>query len=292
MLKREARNLRRNNSERKPRLEIPDCSGQTAWVIGAGTTLNEIWNWKVPDNVTMFYLNSGIFWAWGRWLDNEPIEIPYKRIANLEDYRNPVDYWFCIDPVVTTKTYHPEWEYANIALKHPTAKKIIMNGIYYPPESPNVLEVQMKHDWQAYQKFVAKNLMRGPTVLIPCLSFIHLCGFKNVILSGIDFCRYMYLGDEERRFFDRLSVKKNHEHGDKQANIYNERRDTNGDVCYQEGMMRNHMNASMSLIRAMQNEGRNFFKTSLRGMCAIPAITDNAVIQAIVKGKKLCYRKC
>ena len=280
-------------NQKQPAFAIDNHTGETAWILGAGTTLNEVWDWQVlSDKVRVMTMNSSSLWCWGNWRDGQPQGVLFKGIQDIQNYRRPLDYWFCIDGKVTTPTLQPEWTYANIALRHPTAKKIMLNGLNIPPDCPNLSIVNMRDDWQRsfnLKKQSAVPLMRGPSVIIPTLFYVHKAKFKNVILSGVDFCRYVIDGKEERRFFDSIGVYKNHEKNDHKAVSQYRRRDTAGNICYQEPMMQNHMNAAMPLIRAMQNEGVNIFKTSTRGMVSVPFIDSDRTIKAIANGGRLKF---
>lgn len=274
---------------KRQQLTITNHESETAWILGAGNSLNYVWDWEVPPGVVTFTLNSSSMWAWKDWKDGQPSGVRYKGLNDLSQYRRPLDYWFCIDNVVTTITKQPEWMYANIAMRHPTCKKIFLHSIKFPDDIPNAMRARMQHDYQRALTFKrgADFLMRGPTVLIPCLFYIYRAGFKRVVLSGIDFCRFHDNdGYKIRRFWDRPVdnghgiVKKNHEHNDHaKINPRDKKTAPDGEKVYQDGMMQNHMNASMTLIRAMQNEGIEFRKTGSRGMVSIPYFKEQRALE-------------
>lgn len=289
---------RQKELAQKQQLTITDHKSETAWVLGAGNSLNYVWDWEVPPGVVTFALNSSSMWAWKDWENGQPSGVIFKpgKLHTFEQYRRPLDYWFCIDNKVTMPTKQPEWTYANIAMRHPTCKKIFLHSIKFPDDIPNAMRAKMHQDYQSKLNFSSGSsfLMRGPTVLIPCLFYIYRAGFKRVVLSGIDFCRFFEDEYKIRRFWDRPVkdghgvVNKNHERNDaSKINPRDKTRAPDGEWVYQDGMMRNHMNASMTLIRAMQNEGITFYKTGSRGMVSIPFIKENRALEYIASCKPM-----
>jgi len=225
--------------------EIPKHTGETAWIFGAGASINYIKDWNIPDNVTAIAVNGGF----------------------LACAEKKVDYWFCIDHKVFAEKYMPA------ILTHPTVKKIIGNFLQFPFKTENLYYAEMPYDWQgldSYKKNRGK-LMRGNTVLITALCFCHLAGFKNVILSGCDFCRL----DNRWHFWD--EPHQGHNHGKRTIA-------PNGEWVYQPGEMTSHMTQCLRLIGEIQDRGVFVCKTLDRGMAPIPYILNESDIAKIAGG--------
>jgi len=282
--------------------EYPDCSDQTAWILGAGSSLIDIWDWQVPKNTKVITMNSSILWAWEHYKDNQPDKVIMKgtELHSPDDYRRPVDYWFARDNAVFTPHKEPEKWYSQIAMRHPTMTKIVEQHNPVNEDMPNLHLVICERDWQRVLTLnIPHNnrLMGGPTVLLTALSFVYRCKFKRVILSGVDFCLVKRggnlhgQGQEIRRFMDLKNIRKNHELSDRRCSRENETKDTSGATVYQCGMMRNHMNAGMSMIRKMQGEGIFFCKTSKTGMAYMPYIETEKQLALIASGAKIKYNE-
>lgn len=282
----------------RKKMEFPDYSDKTAWVLGAGPTLLDIWDWHVPDNVIVFTMNSSILWAWKHWNGNNPTGMIMKgnELHSLDDYTKPVHYWFARDNAVFTPTLEPEKWYCQVAMRHPSLIKIVEHHNPINENMPNVYLVQCQRDWQRYLNLNLPHnnaIMGGPTVLLAALQFVYRCKFKRVVLSGVDFCRYKVQNQSSdiRRYLDLKGVKKNHEMNERACNAHNEIKDTSGAIVYQCGMMRNHMNAGNSMIKAMKDKGIFFCKTSKRGMAYMPYIESEKQLSLIAKGAEIKYNK-
>lgn len=284
----------------KAGITYPDYKDKTAWVLGAGNSLLDVWDWEVPENVIVFTMNSSILWAWKHWEDNHPIGITMKGNSchSLNDYRRQVDYWFARDLAVFTNTYEPEKWYSNIAMRHPNLNKMIDRHCHVNYKFPGIQLMLCEPDWQSKPTLNVPHkhkLMAGPTVMLAVLHFVYRCGIKKIVLSGADFCRVKNEPGskypESRRFMDRLGIRKNHEHGDIRCTKGNMIKDTTGNWVYQESMMQTHMNVVNDMVRAMEAEGCDFYKTSPVGMLAVKYIDSEKTLQGIAKGLKLKYIK-
>lgn len=217
-------------------------------------------------------------------------------------------------------------------MRHPTCKKIIRDSLSIQALTGSGCNKSLIHPTQMNFGFLRdadldsrKNgdgLMIGCTVLIPALHFCWKAGFKNIFLSGIDFCRMIDKDDKlvdvgevdekgqpimeakavpngmtMRRFWSkqdisRTAIAKKHD-ADIHLSIEQARHLTvapDGEYVYQDTMMVNHMNRAMPFIRGLQMRGVNVIKTGSRGMAAIPWIRGEEDMRKIAGGKEFKVR--
>lgn len=280
------KSTRINQPKRQP-IPYPDMAGKTAWILGAGETLLDVWDWDVPDGCAVITINSSVLWAWKHYDREGKPESVIKTGNSLHhetDYRKPVNYWFARDSVIFNGKKEPENTYRNVALRHPTMSKIIQDKNNVDADYPNVYYMNCIRDWQRCFKIDdAQNssLMGGNTTLLAALHYTYRCGCRRIVLSGVDLCRI----DGARRWMDKRGIS-NSRHA-----VGGRTKDTAGKPVTQCGMMVNHMNSVNGMIRHLQQAGVDVFKTSPRGMLAIPYFTDNNTLRLLSENRDIIYKE-
>jgi hypothetical protein len=268
--------------------------GKTAYIFGSGSSLLESWDWQIPLNthegesdVVTFALNGGVLFFW-----DDKITPTHPRPSFR--LNQPLNYWMCFDKRVFDKHRHPEREYSQIALHHPTAQTILPSPLSVSTTSsnyiPNVIGDRVLH-YNIYKKREGDpplfrvwdgRVCTGWSIIVPCLHLCLMAGFKNVVLGGCDMC-YLPIRREDG--------------GGKGTPIGNDRAKCkrycfncanesiaqargkwvtapNGERVKMDAMYHRHFWDTMTVIRYMQSAcGVNVMKASERGMLDVPAVS-------------------
>lgn len=238
--------------------------GKTAWIFGSGVSINELNDLKIPKNDVTFALNGGVvfFWKSGR-------EIKYGGMLKKSDYLHHLNYWMAFDTRVFEKSRLPEWDYANIAMRHPSAIKLFP-GYINCFKAPNVyryhLHKRQRNDPVLTTKFDGR-LFTGDSILIPALHYCLITGCNRIILNGCDLCS-LISGKQWKRYCNKLLNMK--WKGHHIPPIGRKITAPNGEKGKVTGMYQAQISETMSVIRFIQSKGVKVFRTSKRGMLDIP----------------------
>lgn len=245
-------------------------AGKTAWILGSGVTLDETIDWVIPENTVTIALNGGVVWFW-----NRQHRIRYNGIAPTNLYRRRLDYWFCFDRRVSKKSQRPDYDYYNLAMRHPTAVKMIpeptrINVVKTSANMRNIRHFQLDKNSQ-FTKGYSGNLLTGKSILMPTLHYCYVTGFKRVVLTGIDMCCLNVGADGAYHRYSEIlrSMKWAGHH----VSIF---KGTviapNGELVRVSNMYNIQLYQTMRAIRTMQHSGVEVYKTSTRGMLDIPVV--------------------
>jgi len=261
--------------------------GKTAYIFGSGSSLLESWDWQIPlntrdgeSNVVTFALNGGVLFFW-----DDKITPSHP----LPSYRlnQPLNYWMCFDKRVFDKHRHPEREYSQIALHHPTAQTILPSPLSVATTSsnyiPHVIGDRVLH-YNIYKKRAGDppllrvwdgRVFTGWSIIVPCLHLCLMAGFKNVVLGGCDMCFLPvppHGGDKNpkvkcKRYCFNCTNEAIAQARGKWVTS------PNGERVKMDAMYHRHFWDTMVVIRYMQTVcGVNVMKASERGMLDVPAV--------------------
>ena len=269
-----------------PKLKYIDNihKGQTAWIFGSGASLDEVWDWNIPDNVVTFALNAGMVYFW-----DQKEKIKYTDVSPATLYRRRMDYWFAFDLRVTSHRLQPEWEYYNLAMRHPTSKKLIPEFFPSILGLPNVHRFKLQDKKTTFYKPYQNLLITGDSILTPALHYCYITGFKRIFLSGIDMCHLKIRGKYERYHtaMNQMEWRGNHLNVHGKSTIA-----PNSEQVMVSPMYNKHYLQIMAQIRFLQNHGVEVYKTSPRGMLSVNAINDERTMRAIINdSKEIRYAK-
>lgn len=242
-------------------------AGKTAWILGSGVTLDETVDCEIPEDTITIALNGGVVWFW-----NTDKKIPYSGVAPLSLYRRRLDYWFCFDRRVSNPNQLPDYDYYNLAMRHPTAIKMLptgnrINRVKSKSVMKNVKRFELSKKNTKFNRKYDGTLITGDSIITPALHYCYMAGFKRVLLTGVDLC---CLADYDRRHRYSKMLRDMKWRGRHIRSFKHKTQAPNGETVRVNAMYKNQWAAVMGQIRLLQREGIEVYKTSERGMLDIP----------------------